>query len=203
MLTVQCSLDRVVGLNRSLRSVSQIGATQLLLFDGFLLPYVCACVVHLSWSVRRYVMDTLLYLITEETYRCYEEAVAESATRRQQRTNSAASTTGPSATSSSPAPGALPDDVPSPHLLLVRAWEKSAVVLDEYTPYSDLVLVLTNKRGICNEEKLLQRDDYQSFLVSTTHPHISYFHIVHVQYSICVVFRTTSKSTLNPFRRLL
>ena len=115
----------------------------MLLYDGLLLPHVIACIAHLSWSVRRYVMDTLLFLITEEVYHCYAEKVA-----------------GPGSDSD-----ALPDDVPSPHLLLVRAWEKSALVLDEYTPYSTLVLIVTNMRGICNEEKLLQRDDYHDFLV--------------------------------------
>lgn len=139
---------------------SQAGATALLLFDGLLLPHVCACVVHLSWSVRRYVMDTLLYLITEETYAFYEEAVATAAT-----TNKPKPGADSSASSTSGAEASLADEVPSPHMLLLRAWDKSALVLDEYTPYSSLVLIVTNRRGICNEEKLLQRDDYTAFLV--------------------------------------
>ena len=128
---------------------SQTGAVELLLFDGLLLPHVIACIAHLSWSVRRYVMDTLLFLITEDVYQCYAAKVG------------ALLNTGASGLEAE----ALPDDVPTPHLLLVHAWEKSALVLDEYTPYSTLVLVMTNMRGICNEEKLLQRDDYHAFLV--------------------------------------
>ena len=133
-----------------------MGAVELLLYDGLLLPHVIACIAHLSWSVRRYVMDTLTLLITEEAYQCYEEKVATLLNTNASGLPRAGTGTGSDA---------LPDDVPSPHLLLLRAWEKSALVLDEYTPYSTFVLVVTNKRGICNEEKLLQRDDYHAFLV--------------------------------------
>ena len=56
----------------------------------------------------------------------------------------------------------------SPHMVLLRAWDTCARILDEPVPFSSLMLVFQNPKSLCHEEKMNQADDFHCLQVCTS-----------------------------------